>query len=76
MLKCYAVCHDAEDNLAHACEHQILQTIADEVCLEFEPGFAGNSYLGVPSDENLKQTVEARMKQNRLEFQVVTRIAY
>jgi hypothetical protein len=76
MLKCYAVCHDADDNLAHLGDHELLQSIANEVSLDFDPGFSGDSYLGVPSDENVKRNVEARMQQNRLEFHVVTRIAY
>jgi hypothetical protein len=76
MLKCYAVRHEDDDNLAQRFEHAILELIASDVCIEFEPGFAGNSYLSMPLDERLRQAVEARMAQNHLKFRVVTRIAY
>ena len=74
MLTCFAVSH-ANQNLQSS-DHTILQAIADEASIRFEPGFAGKSYLEVPTDEDAKQAVEARLEQNCLSFSVVTRIAY
>lgn len=76
MLTCFAVRHQTDDVLLQSSDHNVLEAIADEASIKFEPGFAGNSYLEVPADENAKQAVVARLEQNRMRFSVVTRIAY
>jgi hypothetical protein len=76
MLTCFAVRHQADDLFLQSAEHNLLEAIAEEATIKFEPGFAGNSYLEVPVDENAKQAVVARLEQNRMRFSVVTRIAY
>ncbi|SAL63962.1 hypothetical protein AWB74_03409 [Caballeronia arvi] len=76
MLTCFAVSHTANDPTLESTDHGILQAIADEASVQFEPGFAGSSYLEVPVDDAAKQAVEARLEQNRMSFSVVTRIAY
>jgi hypothetical protein len=76
MLTCFAVRHQADDHLLQSSDHNLLQAIADEASVKFEPGFAGSSYLEVPWSEDARQAVEARLEQNRMSFSVVTRIAY
>lgn len=76
MLTCFAVSHPADDPMRQSSDHNVLQAIADEASVRFEPGFAGNSYLEVPTDKDAKQAVEARLEQSALAFSVVTRIAY
>jgi hypothetical protein len=76
MLTCFAVRHQTDDPLTQSSDHQLLQAIADEASIAFEPGFAGSSYLEVPHAEDARHAVEARLEQNRIAFSVVTRIAY
>ena len=76
MLTCFAVRHQTDDVLLQSFDHNVLQAIADEANIKFEPGFAGNSYLEVPVDEDAKHAVETRLHQNHIPFDVVTRIAY
>ncbi|MFP3555476.1 hypothetical protein SB861_32900 [Paraburkholderia sp. SIMBA_049] len=76
MLTCFAIHHSTDDEASQSSDRDILQAIADESSLRFEPGFADNSYLDVPGDEDAKRAVEARLEQNCISFSVVTRIAY
>jgi hypothetical protein len=75
MSTCFAVLHQEDDQFLQSSEHSILQAIADEASINFEPGFAGRSYLDVPGSEDMKQAVEARLEQNHMSFSVLTRIA-
>jgi hypothetical protein len=75
MSTCFAVVHLEDDQILQSSEHSILQAIADEASLRFEPGFAGRSYLEVPGNDDVKHAVEARLEQNRMSFSVLTRIA-
>jgi hypothetical protein len=74
MLKCFVVNHQAQNR--HTDDHHVLQAIADESGIRFDPGFAGRSYLEVPSDPETKGFVEARLLGNELHFQEMPRIAY
>ncbi|SAL86829.1 hypothetical protein AWB74_07863 [Caballeronia arvi] len=76
MSTCFAVLHQEGDQSLQSSEHDILQAIADEASLQFEPGFAGRSYLEVPWNDDVKHAVEARLEQNQMSFSVLTRIAY
>ena len=76
MSTCFAVLHPEDDQILQSSEHSLLQAIADEASLAFEPGFAGRSYLEVPGNEDVKHAVEARLEQNHMSFSVLTRIAY
>ncbi|EEA02608.1 hypothetical protein BH160DRAFT_2058 [Burkholderia sp. H160] len=76
VLTCFAVRHRDDDHLLQLVDHNVLQAIADDASIRFEPGFAGNSLLEVPRNEDAKQTVEALLEQNHLSFSVVTCIAY
>lgn len=76
MLTCFAVRHQADDEFMQSSEYNLLQAIANEASIKFEPGFSGSSYLEVPRNEEAKQAVAAQLKQNDLPFDVVTRIAY
>ncbi|EKS70938.1 hypothetical protein BG60_02110 [Caballeronia zhejiangensis] len=76
MLTCFAVSHTDDDQLVQSAEHEILQAIADEAEVSFEPGFAGKSYLDVPTNADAREAMTARLEQNDMSFSVVTRIAY
>lgn len=76
MLSCFAVRHQAENPTGAIADHTLLQAIADEACIRFEPGWVEISYLEMPPDETAREAVEERLRQNHLSFDVVTRIAY
>lgn len=76
MLTCFAVNHPADEQMLPSDDFNLLQAIADEADVKFEPGFAGSSYLEVPANDVDKDAVLARLEQNSIRFSVVTRIAY
>lgn len=76
MLTCFAVRHQAENHRGRIVDHNLLQAIADEASILFEPGWVETSYLEMPRGEMARQAVEERLRQNQLAFDVVTRIAY
>ena len=76
MLTCFVIRHEADDQFLQSSDYNLLQAIANEASIAFEPGFSGSSYLEVPRSEDAKQAVAARLKQNDLPYDVVTRIAY
>ena len=72
MLKCFAVDQEA-GNFEN---HHVLQVIAEEAGVVFEPGSGNRSYLGVPSCPDKKNVVEARLMVERISFRELPRIAY
>ena len=71
-MSCIAVDHQtlAEDN------HHILQAIADEAGVNYEPGSGGRSYLAVPRCPTKKRLMEIRLQIEEFLFKEVLRIAY
>ena len=76
MSTCFAVMRREDDKILQSSEHSLLQAIADEAKVQFEPGFAGRSFLEVPVNDDVKHAVAARLQQNHMSFSVLTRIAY
>jgi hypothetical protein len=76
MLSCFAVRHQAESPTDPIADHTLLQAIADEARIQFEPGWVEISYLEMPPDETAREAVEKRLRHHQLAFDVVTRIAY
>ena len=72
MLKCFAV----DQQAGNFENHHILQAIADEAGVPFEPGSGNRSYLGVPRCPDKKNVVEARLLAEQISFSELPRIAY
>lgn len=72
MLNCFVVDHQARN----FDRQHVLQAMADEAGVTLDMGSGGRSYLGVPECVDKKNTLEQRLQNEELEFQVLPRIAY